>query len=92
MEMPFFGKDQPGKKYYYRLKTINLFGIADCNLEKEVLHACGYGEDHGGKGRNNVALLLMKHLEDSRWLDGTKRKALNVLMDTALDKTRTTMS
>ena len=36
MEMPFFGKDQPGKTYYYTPKTINLFGVVDCNSVKEV--------------------------------------------------------
>jgi hypothetical protein len=82
MEMPFFGKDQPGETYYYTPKTINLFGIVDCSPEKEVLHAYGYGEEHGGKGGNNVASLLMKHLEDRGFLDGTtKRKCLNIVMD-----------
>ena len=81
MEMPFFGKDQPGKTYYYTPKTINLFGIVDCNSSKPVLHAYSYGEDHGGKGGNNVASLLMKHLGDRGLLDGTKRKRLNVVMD-----------
>jgi hypothetical protein len=81
MEMPFFGKDQPGETYYYTPKTINLFGIVDCNSAKEVLHAYGYGEEHGGKGGNNVASLLMKHLFDRGLLDGIKRKTLNVVMD-----------
>jgi hypothetical protein len=81
MEMPFFGKDQPGETYYYTPKTINLFGIVDCNPVKEVLYAYGYGEEHGGKGGNNVASLLMKHLEDRGLLNGTKRKTLNVVMD-----------
>jgi hypothetical protein len=34
MEMPFFGKDQPGKTYYCTPKTIKLLGIIDCNQEK----------------------------------------------------------
>jgi hypothetical protein len=81
MEMPYFGKDQPGETYYYTPKTINVFGIVDCNQEKEVLHSYSYGEEHGGKGGNNVASLLMKHLDDRGFLDGTKRKCLNVVMD-----------
>jgi hypothetical protein len=81
MEMPFFGKDQPGDTYYYTPKTINLFGIVDCNSEKDILYAYAYGEDHGGKGGNNVASLLMKHLEDRGFLDGRKRKTLNIVMD-----------
>jgi hypothetical protein len=82
MEMPFFGKDQPGETYYYTPKTINLFGVVDCNQEKEVLYAYGYGEEHGGKGGNNVALLLMRHLGDRGLLDASrKRKRLNIVMD-----------
>jgi hypothetical protein len=81
MEMPCFGKDQPAEMYYYMPKTINLFGIVDCNPVKEVLHTCGYGEEHGGKGGNNVASLLMKHLKDCGLLNGTKRDSLNVMME-----------
>jgi hypothetical protein len=81
MEMPFFGKDQPGETYYYTPKTINLLGIVDCNPEKEVLHAYAYSEEEGGKGGNNVASLLMKHLKDRGFLDGTQRKQLNIVMD-----------
>ena len=36
MEMPFFGKDQPSETYYYTPETINVFGIVDCNQEKEA--------------------------------------------------------
>jgi hypothetical protein len=47
-----------------------------------MLHAYGYGEEHGGKqGGNNVASLSMKHLEDHGLLNGTRRKTLNVVMD-----------
>jgi hypothetical protein len=81
MEMPFFGKDQPGDTYYYTPKTINMFGIVNCNAVKDILYAYGYGEEHGGKGGNNVASLLMKHLADRGLLDGVKRKTLNVVMD-----------
>jgi hypothetical protein len=34
MELPFFGKDQPGETYYYTPKTVNLLGIVDCDEEK----------------------------------------------------------
>jgi hypothetical protein len=90
MEMPFFGKDQSGETCYYMPKTINLFGIVDCNPLKEVLHAYGYGKWHGGKGGNNVASLLMKHRKDRGLLDGTKRKRLNVVMDNCTGQTRAT--
>jgi hypothetical protein len=81
MEMPFFGKDQPGQTYYYTPKTINLFGVVDCNQVKEVLHAYGYGKELCGKGGNNVPLLLMKHLKDRGLFHGIKRKTLNIVMD-----------
>jgi hypothetical protein len=82
MEMPFFGKDQPGETYYYTPKTINLLGIVDCSREKEILHAYAYSEEEGGKGGNNVASLIMKHLQDRGLLeDGKKRKQLNIVMD-----------
>jgi hypothetical protein len=88
MEMPFFGKDQPGETYYYMPRTINLFGILDCNPMKEVLHSYGYGEDHGGKGGNNAASLLMKHLEDRGLLNGTQRMFLNVMMDNCVGQNK----
>jgi hypothetical protein len=50
-------------------------------LDKEVLHAYGYGKEHGGKGGNSVALLLMKHVDDRGLFGGTKRRSLNVVMD-----------
>jgi hypothetical protein len=53
----------------------------DCNLFKEVLHAYGYGEEHDGKGGNNVPSILVKHLDVRGLLDGTKRKTLNIVMD-----------
>jgi hypothetical protein len=64
MEMPDSCFMQPGKTYYFTPKTINQFGIVDCNPEKEVLYGYCYGEEGGHKGGNDVASLLMKHLED----------------------------
>jgi hypothetical protein len=87
-EMPFFGKDQPGETYYYTPKTINLFGIVDCNSNKEVQHAYSYGEEHGGNGGNNTTLPLMKHLKDHGLLDGTKRKSINDVMDCTMLESR----
>ncbi len=40
------------------------FGVADLSHEKAKLFVYGYSEDHGGKGGNNVASLLMKVLQD----------------------------
>jgi hypothetical protein len=37
MEMAYFGSAHHGETYYFTPKTINLFGIVDCNPEKEVL-------------------------------------------------------
>jgi hypothetical protein len=81
MEMPFFGKDQPGKTYYYMPKTINLLGIIDCQGEKEILHACTYSQEEGGKGGNNVVSHIMKHLQEQGLLDGKRQKQLNIDMD-----------
>jgi hypothetical protein len=58
-----------------------LGSIVDCNPEKEVLHSYNYSEEEGGKGGNNIALLLMKHLQDRGLLDGKKQKWLNIVMD-----------
>jgi hypothetical protein len=40
-----------------------------------------YSEEEGGKGGNNAVLLIMKHLQDQKLLDGKKRKRLNIVMD-----------
>jgi hypothetical protein len=88
MEMPFFGKDQPGNTYYYTPKTINLLGIVDCYQEKEVLHAYAYSKEEGGKGGNNVASLIMKHLQDPGFFDGKKWKGLIIGMDNCPGKNK----
>jgi hypothetical protein len=49
MEMPFFGKDQPGEMCYYTPKTINQFGIMDCNPIW----------DHGLQSSKNKFFMLM---------------------------------
>ncbi len=91
MEMPYFGSAQPGETYYFTPKTINLFGIVDCNEEKEVLHGYCYGEEDGHKGGNNVASLLMKHLEDRGLLSGVKRCRLNIVMDNCSGQNKNNM-
>jgi hypothetical protein len=91
MEMPYFGSAQPGETYYFTPKTINLFGIVNYNPEKEVLHGCCYGEEDGHKGGNNVASLLMKHLEDWRLLLGAKQCWLNIVMDNCSGQNKNNM-
>lgn len=50
------------------LFVIYVFGVADVSGKKSKLLVYGYFEDQGGKGRNNVASLLMKALQDHGWL------------------------
>ncbi len=78
---PFSGRDRPAETYYYTPKTINLLGIIDCNQEKEVLHAYAYSKKEGGKGGNNVASLIVKHLRERGMFNSKRWKRLNVVMD-----------
>ena len=63
VQCPFFGKEQPGETYYMSPLTINVFGINDGNKEQDHLYAYCYNEGIGTKGGNNVASMLMHHLE-----------------------------
>jgi hypothetical protein len=81
MEVLYFGSAQPGQTYYFTPKQINIFGIVDCNQEKEVLYGHCQGEADDQKGGNNVASLLMKPLEDRSLLLGVKQRRLNFVMD-----------
>jgi hypothetical protein len=92
MEMHYFGSPQPGKTYYFTPKTINLFGIVECNPEKAVLRGYCYGEEDGHKGGNNIASLLMEHLEDWGLLLGAKQCRLNMVMDKCPGQSKNNMA
>ena len=61
MCLPNFASEQPGATYYYSPFNVYVFGVVDAS--KDSLTAYMYPEDIGKKGGNNVASLLMKHLE-----------------------------
>ena len=79
---PHFGGEQPGDSYYYSPLSVYCFGVVDVCGEEDILHAYGYTEDHGAKGGNNVASLLMKALQDLGWLnEGRCGARLSIIMD-----------
>ena len=61
MYLPSFASEQPGATYYYSPLNVYVFGVVDAAIDK--LYAYMYMEDIGKKGGNNVASLLMHHLE-----------------------------
>jgi hypothetical protein len=77
------GGEQPGDTYYDSPLEVYCFGIFDTSVTPEQLHAYGYTEDQGGgKDGNNVASLLMRALQDLRWLvEGKTAKKLSIVMD-----------
>lgn len=80
--VPHFGGEQPGDTYYFSPLNIYCFGVVDATCTPEKLYAYGYTEDHGAKGGNNVASLIMKALEDLGWLlPGRCGKRLSIIMD-----------
>lgn len=78
--LPHFGTEQPGDIYYFSPLSVFIFGITDVSCTPEVLHACGYTEDQGLKGGNNVASLIMHTLQHLGWLRGGGKK-LSIVMD-----------
>jgi hypothetical protein len=83
LALPFLGKHQPGKTYYFSPLTVNCFGIANVGLDKALLNAYIYHEGEGKKGGNNVASLICKYLNDSGLINhqNIPRKELNIVMD-----------
>ena len=68
MELPWFGRVQPGDTYYYTPLTVNNLGIVD--TYDDTLYAHVYHEGQAKKGGNNVASLLIKQLIYLGWMDG----------------------
>jgi hypothetical protein len=80
MYIPNFAGEQPGATYYYSPLSLYVFGVVDAS--KDCLSAWMYGEDIAKKGGNNVASLLMKHLEHHDIATTAEPfKELNFIMD-----------
>jgi hypothetical protein len=63
LDLPHFGQEQPGETYYFSPKNIFVFGVVDLAVSPSKLFAYTYEEETGKKGGNNVASLLMVHLQ-----------------------------
>ena len=62
IDIPHFGREQPGETYYYSPLNVSCFGCCDFMTEK--FNAFLYNEGEGKKGGNNVCSLLYKKLVD----------------------------
>jgi hypothetical protein len=62
MQIPNFASEQPGATYYYSAMNAYIFGVVDG--AEDSLSAYIYTEDVGKKGGNNVASLLMAHIDN----------------------------
>jgi hypothetical protein len=69
LALPYMGEHQPGGICYFSSLMINCFGIANVGLPKAQLNAYIYHEGEGTKGGNNVASLIMKHLDEEAWIN-----------------------
>jgi hypothetical protein len=83
MNIPNFASEQPGATYYYAPMSVYVFGVVDASQDR--LAAYVYIEDQANKGGNNVASLLMLHLQRSGIFDQASSdgpfKELNIVMD-----------
>jgi hypothetical protein len=83
MQLPNFASEQPGATYYFSAMNAFVFGVVDTQVD--CLTAYIYNEDMAKKGGNNVASLLMYHLERKGILQEAKDKGpfkeLNIVMD-----------
>ncbi len=89
MELPFFGEPQQGNTYYYTPMNVYNLGLVNSahihdgdEKSKDHIHCHMYDEGIAGNGRNNVASLIMKTLENMHLLknDGSNGE-LNVVFD-----------
>jgi hypothetical protein len=83
MQIPNFASEQPGATYYYSAMNVYVFGVVDAH--RDSLNAFIYPEDVAKKGGNNVASLLMLHLQQQGIIDQAVTtepfKELNLVMD-----------
>ena len=94
MELPYFGKEQPGDTYYLTPSKLEGFGVADVSKPTTVLENTAdhlyfhcYKEGDGAKGGINVASMIMKTLQligvmkKDTFGRAVKGKELNIVMD-----------
>jgi hypothetical protein len=83
LALPYMGKHQPGETYYFSPLTVNCFGLANVGIDKALLTAYIYHKREGKKGGNNMASLVHRYLDESRWINRGQltRKELNLVMD-----------
>lgn len=87
MGLPHFGANQPQATYYFTPKSVFTFGVGDVSLARVKLYAYCYQEEHGKKGGNNVASMIVDFLERTGRIqydqDGNpvKRKRLTIAAD-----------
>jgi hypothetical protein len=80
MYIPNFAGEQPGATYYYSPMSCYVFGVVDAAVDK--LAAWLYTEATAKKGGNNVASLLMNHLDHYGIAStGEPYKEINFVMD-----------
>jgi hypothetical protein len=82
MYIPNFAGEQPGATYYYSPMSCYVFGVVDA--AKDQLSAWMYTEATAKKGGNNVASLLMHHLDHRGIVEQSAQepfKELNLIMD-----------
>jgi hypothetical protein len=88
--LPQLGEHQAGATYYYTPLTINCFGIANVVYKDPTLCVYLYHECEGKKGGNNVASLIMKHIQDMGW-DNAMRDEINIIMDNCAGQNKNRM-
>ena len=76
MNLPWFGRNQPGDSYYFMPLNINIFGFVNVahrltnqDLVKDHLYANIYKEGTAKRGGNEVTSMIMKK-STSHWMDG----------------------
>jgi hypothetical protein len=84
MYLPNFASEQPGATYYYSPLSAFCFGIVDASVDK--LTAWVYTEEDAKKGGNNVASLMLQHLQHKGIIElvsssGEAFKEINFVMD-----------
>jgi hypothetical protein len=90
MQIPNFASEQPGATYYYSAMNAYIFGAVDAT--KDNLYAYNYTEDVAKNGGNNVASLLMHHIEDNVATTESHSRRLTWCSTTVEGRTRTGMS